>query len=102
MATRLSIARLGNALGFLFAALFVLCVAWDGIFPDQAMRSVWAPALPWFDWLSVGDFLLGLVEVFLYGWIVAVLFVPIWNWVRAEKPASSRARAAHGPEAHVH
>ncbi|GIU94176.1 MAG: hypothetical protein KatS3mg012_0633 [Gaiellaceae bacterium] len=31
-----------------------------------------APA-PWFDWLSFGDFVLGLVEAFLYGWVVAVL-----------------------------
>lgn len=100
--TRLSIARVGNALGLFFAALFVLCVVWDGIFSGQAMRSVWAPALPWFGWLSAGDFLLGLVEAFLYGWIAAVLFVPIWNWVGAEKPASSRAPVAHGPEAHAH
>lgn len=102
MAARLSIARLGNALGLLFMALFVLCVAWDGIFPGQAMRSVWAPALPWFDWLGFGDFLLGLVEAFLYGWIAAALFVPIWNWVGVERPASVRAPAAHGPEAHAH
>lgn len=102
MATRLSISRLGNALGLFFGTLFVLCVAWDGIFPGQAMRSVWAPALPWFDWLSVGDFLLGIVVAFLYGWIAAVLFVPIWNWVAAEKPESSRVAAAHGPEAHAH
>ena len=102
MATRLSIPRLGNALGLFFGALFMLCVAWDGIFPGQAMRSVWAPALPWFDWLSFGDFLLGLVEAFLYGWVAAALFVPIWNWVGAEKPASSRAPVAHGRQAHVH
>lgn len=102
MATRLSIARLGNALGLFLAALFVLCVVWEGIFPGQAMRSAWTPALPWFDWLSVGDFLLGLVEAFLYGWIAAVLFVPIWNWIGAEKPAPSQAPVAHGHEAHAH
>ena len=102
MATRLSIWRLGNALGLFFGALFMLCVIWDGIFSGQAMRSVWAPALPWFDWLSAGDFLLGLAEAFVYGWIVAALFVPIWNWVGAEKPASSRTAVAHGPEAHAH
>ena len=102
MATRLSIARLGNALGLFLAALFVLCVAWDGIVPRQAMRSVLAPALPWFDWLSAGDFFLGLVEALLYGWILAVLFVPIWNWIGAEKPAPSRVPVAHGPEAHAH
>ena len=38
MATRLSIARLGNALGLFLAALFVLCVVWDGIFPGPAEK----------------------------------------------------------------
>lgn len=102
MATRLPIARLGNALGLFFAVLFVLCVVWDGLFHWLPMRSVWEPLLPWFDWLSFGDFLLGLVEAFLYGWVAAALFVPIWNWVGVERPASVRAPAAHGPEAHAH
>lgn len=102
MATRLSIARVGNALGLFFVALFVLCVAWDWLFHNQPMRSVWAPALPWFDWLSFGDFLLGVGEAFLYGWIAAVLFVPIWNWIGAEKPAPARTPVSHGFEARAH
>ena len=102
MAARLSIARLGNTLGLFFAVLFVLCVVWDGLFHWLPMRSAWEPLLPWFDWLSFGDFVLGLVEAFLYGWVVAVIFVPIWNWLGAEKPAPSVATRTHRPEAHAH
>lgn len=36
----------GNALGVFFAVVYVLCVAWDAIFPAWAMRSVWAGLFP--------------------------------------------------------
>jgi hypothetical protein len=65
--------------GFL-AVSFAACVAWDAIFPDWAMRSAWAPLLPGFTWLSVGTFLLGLVEAFAYGFWVA-LVVPAARWM---------------------
>lgn len=95
MDRRLSIARVGQVLGLLFAALYVLCVAWDAIFPAEAMRSAWGALLPGWDWLGVGNFLLGLGEVYLYGWIVAVLFVPIWHAVGSlEKERLERRSAA--------
>lgn len=90
MATRVSIARLGQALGLLFAVLYALCVAWDAVFPDWAMRSIWAAALPGFDWLSAGDFFLGLAESYVYGWTLALLFVPIWHAIGVERPAAGR------------
>lgn len=83
METRLSIARVGVALSLSFALLYGLCVGWDAIFPDWAMRTAWVGLLPGFDWLSVGDFLLGLFETALYGWIAALIFVPIWNALNA-------------------
>lgn len=101
---RLPIRRLGQALGLFLALLYGLCVAWDGLFPGWAMRSVWAAALPGFDWFSVGDFVLGLVEAYVYGWIFAALFVPIWNAVAGadrREATSTRARA-RTPEAHAH
>jgi len=90
MTTRDSIARLGQALGLLFAVLYALCVAWDASFPDWAMRSIWAAALPGFDWLSAGDFFLGLAESYVYGWILAILFIPIWYAVGAERPGAGQ------------
>lgn len=99
---RLSIGRLGQALGLFLALLYGLCVAWDGIFPGWAMRSVWAAALPGFDWLNVGDFFVGLAEAYVYGWIGAALFVPVWNAVgRAERRQTTSTRP-RSPEAHAH
>lgn len=98
--TRLSIARAGQAFGLFLAAVYVLCVAWDGIFPDWAMRSAWAGLLPGFDWLSAGDFFIGLVEAYVYGWVGAVLFVPIWNALGAERPEPRRGADRTQPHAH--
>jgi hypothetical protein len=38
--------------------------------------------LPGFGWLSVGSFLLGLGESFLYGAYTGLIFVPIYNFLR--------------------
>jgi hypothetical protein len=65
--------------GFL-AVSFAVCVAWDAVFPEWAMRRAWAPLLPGFRWLSIGSFLLGLVEAFAYGFWLA-LVVPAVQWM---------------------
>ena len=100
--TRLSITRLGQTLALFFAALYVLCVAWDAVFPGEAMRSLWTAALPGFDWLSTSDFFLGLLEVYLYGWLAALLLVPIWNTVGVEPSRPRRPASNAHPEAHAH
>ena len=61
--------------GFL-AVSFVVCVAWDALFPQWAMRGTWAALLPGFEWLSVASFLLGLAETVIYGFWLA-LVVPL-------------------------
>lgn len=100
--TRFAIGRLGQTLGLFFAALYLLCVAWDALFPGEAMRSLWAAALPGFDWLSAGDFFLGLLEVYLYGWLTALLLVPIWNTLSTERPRAHHPAGPSRTEAHSH
>jgi hypothetical protein len=36
--------------------------------------------LPGFVWLTPASFLLGVVETFLYGFYVALVFVPLFNY----------------------
>lgn len=67
-------------IGTFLAVSFAVCVAWDAVFPDWAMRSAWAPLLPGFSWLSPGTFLLGLAEAFAYGFWLA-LVIPATRWV---------------------
>lgn len=72
---------LGNALSVLLVISYLLCVGFGLLAPAQMrMYEAWAPLLPGFEWLTWPGFLIGLVEVYLYGWYIAVLFVPLYRW----------------------
>ena len=71
------------ALGLSFSITFVLCVLFDLWFPEQAMYQTWQQLLPGFTWLTWPSFFLGLAETFAYGWYVALVFVPLYNFFAA-------------------
>lgn len=75
----LSLSAVGHAASLFFAITFALCVAFDLLFPAQAMFHVWQGLLPGFVWISWSSFLLGLVESYAYGWYVALVWVPLYN-----------------------
>ena len=77
------VVALGMSLGLFFAFTFLLCVLFDLWFPSSAMNSVWAPLLPGFTWISWSSFFLGLAETFAYGWYVAVIVAPLFNFFAA-------------------
>jgi 2TM family of unknown function (DUF5676) len=81
---RLRIYTLGMSLGILLAVSFVLCVAFGLLFPGATMYQAWLPLLPGFKWISLPGFLLGLVETFAYGWYIALVFVPVFNFFSRE------------------
>ena len=66
-----------------------MCVVWDVVFPQWAMRAAWTPLLPGFEWLSPGSFLLGLAETVVYGFWLALL-VPITQLTRRLSNGSAR------------
>lgn len=78
-AVRIPVFALGMSLGLFLAITFVVCVAFDLLFPGMAMNETWLRLLPGFTWLSWPSFLLGLVESFAYGWYVALIFGPLFN-----------------------
>ena len=79
MNTRISLYAVGHATSLLIAISYSLCVAFDLIFPEYAMYSVWQKLLPGFVWLSWGSFFIGLVESYAYGWYFSVIWVPLYN-----------------------
>jgi hypothetical protein len=79
-APRIPVFALGMSLGLFLALTFILCVGFDLLFPDQAMYESWLRFLPGFTWLSWPSFFLGLVESFGYGWYVALVFGPLYNF----------------------
>jgi hypothetical protein len=70
------------SLGLFGAVSFVLCVIYGLIVP-KALHSVQflEMVLPGFQWLSPGSFVLGLIESFLWGGYVGLVFTPIYNVV---------------------
>ncbi len=74
-----SLWALGHATSLFLAITFAACVAFDLLFPQQAMYQSWQKLLPGFQWISWKSFLLGLVESYGYGWYFALIWVPLYN-----------------------
>jgi uncharacterized protein DUF5676 len=69
------------SLGVFAAVSFGVCVLWGLLLPESLhMHGFLELVLPAFKWLSVGSFLLGLVESFLFGVYAGVVYVPIRNY----------------------
>jgi hypothetical protein len=62
---------------------YILCVLYGLIVPERlhGMKAALEMVLPAFKWLTIGGFVMGLVESFLYGVYIAVVFVPIYNFI---------------------
>ena len=68
------------SLGLFTAVSFVLCVVYGLIVPPSLrMAPFLEMVLPAFKWLTIWGFFLGLIESFLYGAYVGLVFVPIHN-----------------------
>lgn len=66
--------------GFLVIS-YLLCIAGYLFLPMLPVRhSSLAMFLPGFELLNWRTFLLGLVESVLWGWYVAIVFVPLYNY----------------------
>ncbi len=81
MKTGVSLLAVGHATSLFLAISFMLCVAFDLLFPDYAMYRSWQALVPGFVWLSWKSFLIGLIETWAYGWYFALIWVPIYNFV---------------------
>ncbi|HEX19785.1 MAG TPA: hypothetical protein ENG78_03070 [Acidiferrobacteraceae bacterium] len=89
MKTGISLLAVGHASSLLLTISYLLCVGFDLLFPEYAMFETWRNLLPGFEWLTWKGFLIGLVESYGYGWYMALVWVPIYNFVagRANKAA---------------
>ena len=79
-AVNIPIQALGWSLGIFFAITYTICVVFDLVLPGQSMSSLWNPLLPWVDGISPASYALGVAETLLYGWFVALIFAPLFNF----------------------
>jgi hypothetical protein len=71
------------SLGIFTAFTFIFCVLYGLVVPEKlhGMAELLEMILPAFKWLTFGGFLLGLIESFLYGVYIGIVFVPIYNFI---------------------
>jgi hypothetical protein len=63
------------------AVVFTLDVLAGLLFPNWwVMQKLYELLLPGFTFIGWGTYFLGLVEIFIGGFLTAVLFVPIYNY----------------------
>ena len=76
-----SITVVGLSLGLFLVISYLLCLIGYLVFPELPIAhtglSIFLPGFKLLDWQS---FLIGLVESFAWGWYVAVIFVPLYNF----------------------
>ena len=72
---------LGLSLGLFFAISYVLCILGYVLFPDSVINhAALSLFLPGFTLLTWQTFLLGLGEVFVFGWYIGLVFGPLYNF----------------------
>ena len=69
----------GHATSLFLAVSYLLCVGFCLLLPGYQMHSAWAPMLPGFEWLTPIGFVFGLVGSYLYGWFIAIIWVPLYE-----------------------
>ena len=77
----LSIRRLGLSLSAFFAISYVICILGYLLMPDFPVRhEALSIFLPGFKLLSWQSYVLGLIESFAWGWYIAAVFAPLYNF----------------------
>lgn len=85
----ISLIAVGHASSILLSVSFILCVAFDILFPDHAMYEAWQKLLPGFEWISWKSFILGVVESYGYGWYFTLIWVPIYNFALSKQSVNA-------------
>jgi hypothetical protein len=72
-------------LAVFFVVVFTLDVLLGLLFPNWwVMQHLYELILPGYTFISWGTYFLGLVEIFISGFLTAILFVPIYNFFAAK------------------
>lgn len=81
---RIPVLAFGLSLSAFLAISFVLCILGYFIAPDLPVRhDALSVLLPGFKMLSWKHFLLGLAESYAWGWYIALIFAPLYNFFAA-------------------
>ena len=75
------IVTLGLSLSLFFVVSYVICIAGYLLMPGfPVQHAALAIFLPGFELLSWRSFCLGMAESFIWGWYIALVFAPLYNF----------------------
>ena len=70
----------GHATSLFLLLSYILCSGFGLKFPSYQMREAWTSLLSGFEWLTPSGFIFGLLGSYAYGWFIAVLGVPLYEF----------------------
>ena len=75
------VVALGLSLSLFFVIYYVICIIGYLVLPGLPIKhEALGIFLPGFELLSWSTFFLGLVESFIWGWFIAPIFAPLFNF----------------------
>ena len=78
---RIPVFAFGMALSWFFAVSYVICVLGYLLFPSLPINhAALTIFLPGFELLSWSTFCLGFIKTFVWGWYIALVFGPLYNF----------------------
>jgi hypothetical protein len=81
--SRIAIVPLGLTLGFFLVITYVLCVLYGLLGFQQGMHQLLFQIIPGFTWITWPSFFIGLFWNFAWGWYIALVFAPLFNFFTA-------------------
>ena len=81
--SRIAIVPLGLTLSFFLVITYVLCVIYGLLGFQQGMHQLLFQIIPGFTWITWPSFLIGLFWTFVWGWYIALVFAPLFNFFTA-------------------
>lgn len=78
--SRIAIVPLGLTLGTFFVVTYILCVLFGLVVSAPGMHRLLSDLMPGFTWITWPSFFVGIAWSLVYGWYIAVLFAPIYNF----------------------
>jgi len=81
--SRIAIVPLGLTLSFFLVITYALCVIYGLLGFQQGMHQLLFQIIPGFTWITWPSFFIGLFWTFVWGWYIALVFAPLFNFFTA-------------------
>ena len=82
--SRITIVPLGLTLGCFLVITYIGCVLYGLLGFQQGMHQLLFQIIPGFTWITWPSFFIGLFWIFVWGWYIALVFAPLFNFFSAQ------------------